>query len=303
MLALLVILLTGLGRASFGEISSGMEPFCSYQSTTNKLDCLAFQSFKDLDFSSIKVKPSILNLEPSGDLKLQLNSDFDPQGLVMDWSYSTQNVPLPPKITLKNIYGLDQYSRPFKAIKFLNNTERLFQLEIFESELNFVAYPNYCGLDENNKDEEYIFSSLNLERFLIQDSRFWSNTSLCPIYFSRSRIQSWTFVGLDPVYYSQIYSNYDNTMITNLLDIRVENLKLRYAYDDFLTELNDRNLLNEFIFDDIETLEFDTVFLEKIDVSTFEKFTSINSIKILNTDLELLFKNGLGWMKFLNPKK
>jgi hypothetical protein len=278
-----------------------MEPFCTYERTTNRLDCFEFASFKDLDFSQIRVNPSTVNLEPKPELRLKLDSDLNFNGLIMDWIPQEGNT-LPPKIIIKNIFGFNQFFNPFDLVKFQDNINKLFQIEIHDSEFNFEM--NFtCLVDQLNKNDSYIFSNLNLDTLLIQDSIYFSNSSLCPSYFRGSRIQKFIFNGLDRVYYSELQSEFDSETTKNILDTRVASLSLKFGYDNFLTELNNKNLLNEFIFSEIKELELNFVSIKKIDQYTFKNFTSLSSFKILNYDLERLFESGLEWMKFLNPKR
>jgi hypothetical protein len=288
---LAITLTIGLSRSE--TILSGMEPFCSHDSSNGHLDCTEFQSFKELDFTRTKIKPSVLNLKPSKALKLELNSDLNLTGLSMSW-----NKEKPPKIVLSNLFSFDQSFNPFPRVELFNNTDRIFDLKIANSQLLFLLDFN-CNWTATNMNDIFIFSGLNVNSLVFQDVLFFANSSICPIYFKQSRIKTWTFDGLNPVYYSQAVDLNESS-----LNIHVDALKAEFGYERFLnSELNGDNLLNKLIFSDIKSLELNFVGLEKIALNSFEEYPSLMSIRILNQNLDKLFQNGLGWMKYLNKQR
>ena len=283
---------------------SGMESACSYEGQKRQLKCSKFTSFKELDFTQSTVKFSRLVIEPDMSLKLRLNGEFSLKGLTMDWNNNAN----PPKITLKNIFGFDPFYNPFEPVQFWNNTNRLFDLEIDESEWRFEAADEEqfsCRLDTDANKRKFTFSDLNLNVLLIQDPKFFTKPkSICPILFQHSRIKQWEYFALDPVQYAHLDSAVSEQEAVRLLDIRVETLLVKFGYDSFVTELNEETLLNAFIFSQIEHLKLDIVYLRRVDGECFQKFPHLKSFSILYSSIEKLLANsGLTWMKYLNPNK
>jgi hypothetical protein len=277
------------------SILSGMEPQCDYDHNDSKLTCSNFISLNYLNFSQSKLRFKSVFILPDINLELQLNSDLDLTGLKLEHD---------ARIILKNFKSIDPLFNPFKPIEFSannnNNTESFFTTEFVDSEWDFGDKID-CQLLNDNENEDYVFSNLNLNQLIVRDCRFSLRNSTCPIIFKNSTIKKWTFIGLNPIEFASIKTEIQNyTHINQLLNINVEKLEVLFGYDSFMTVLDNKNLLNEFLFAKIKELVLNTIYLSKINGTSLEMFPDLEAIRIVNYNLKNLFKNGIEWMKSLN---
>lgn len=285
--AFLLILILNLFQQYFcllADYSTGLEPYCDYIFFKRALFCSRFTSLDQLNFRNTTIEYQEVIIQPDPDLKLEFNSSLDLQGLML-----SRNA----RIEIGYFYGFDPYFQPFNSIK-INDPDRKFSFYIYESNLSFIN--NFtCSLDQLDYQNYYIFSDLNLNRLNFYNVNFTSE--LCPLMFKNTSVQDWYFIGKDPVKFDQSL-DYNDTQTD--LNINVKKLFIEYGADKFITTVNTETLLNEFLFEKVQEINFFSCYLEEIDGTSLSKFSHLNRISLMKFDLKNFLSKGLDWMRYLN---
>ena len=166
-------------------------PYCYINEFTFQLVCSNFTSLDQLDFKQSNEEFSDVLIAPDRYLNISLDSKLDFSGLVMNASGS------PPKITLKNFNGIDPTYNPFLNIKFLAKK--------FDLELSYVDWTNKFDCSyQNGNPKPFLFGDLSLNSLKIS---YPIKFLLCPVIFTNTTIEKWTYEALSPLRYEKVNSN------------------------------------------------------------------------------------------------
>ncbi|RMZ95407.1 hypothetical protein BpHYR1_035769 [Brachionus plicatilis] len=227
---------------------TGLEPYCDYIFFRRALYCFRFTSLDQLDFSNSTLEYQQLVIQPNSDLKLEFNSSLNLKGLRL-----TRNA----FIEIGNFYGFDPYFQPFGSIQ-ISDPDRIFSFYIYDSRIFFIDNVT-CNFSEEEGQNSFIFSGLNLNRLQFSNVNFTSE--LCPLLFKNTSVQDWYFINKDPVKYDP---SLNSSLIQMDLNIKVKRLFVEYGEDKFISKVNTDTLLNEFIFEQVEEIYFFSCNLEEI---------------------------------------
>jgi len=239
-------------------------PYCNLE--RNFLICSEFTSFDQLDFTNLKINIDYIQIESL--IELELNSSLNLTGL---------NKNQTNKLIFKNLNGFN----PFENI-FLQMNSNNLSLEITSSKwlLNF---------DCNYYNEILLFENLNLFEFKIKDSEFIS--PICPILFRNTTIKRFWIQSISPLQFNSSYNDFN---------IDIQELYIYYGYEFFIQILDNTSLLNEDMFKNIKLLEINQCYIKKIDSYSLLRLKKLREFRLINLNLENLFKNGIDWLDSIN---
>ena len=256
--------------------SSGIEPHCQYDASSQTLNCDMFNSFGELNFRQSTQIYKRVYITPES--KLNLDASLDLTGLQL-------NNTTPPKIIISNLKGLDPSAPIFAPL-----LHKQFSLEIADSDWSWWPSPGSCDLAASNQHR--LFASLNLDEFKLKNAKF--SSPICPLTFQNSKINRLVIEALYPVTFEPVSIDYQMSNIT------IDELYLEFCYADFIKQLDNDSILNGHLFNQLKVIELKHVIIESIDSASLVGLKNLKQLRLISLNYNELFERGSDWLAALN---
>ena len=272
-----------------GYISSEdscFQPFCSCDIDNQILNCLTFNSFTQLDFTSNLIAWKEISFFSF--TRLKLDSNLNLQGLKL-------NTSVVPKITISNIEAFNIDYNPFKKIEYIGTGNKI-DLIISNSRILFESTSlNFCTYAS---DRDFIFSGLKLAKLGLYFDDFLSSSRFCPLMFHNSTIDTIEFLRPSG------NINFVPIEATANPSIKISELIITGGYDSFPKSLTQASILNYDLFKSIKALELQGTYISTIENNLLEKFQYLKNFKFNNIRISnLLSDKTLTWFENLNSNQ
>ena len=281
---LFLILTTNSKQNTCSSISS----FCQCP-TDGILNCVAFTSFADLDFSS-PVKNQVykyIQLHPAGKIPFDDTVNLNGIQASVDTDVSLSNI---------DSFQLDLNSNPFRNLA--PNGAKLNKLEIERTTFAYKylgdSLANKCSLgyvDLSSLRPMFAeFSTIQLRDTVVYP------TFVCPFIFKSAHLTNIIVSNLSSANNLQFVDNL--SLVGTELDAKIRTFEIYQSR----IRLLDTRLLNKNVFKYVENLIISDSQLDAIEETLFSHFEHIRTIQLKLTNMDAFFRvnNNSNWTAYLN---
>jgi hypothetical protein len=269
-----------------------INPYCSFNTSNNKLKCEEFFALSDLIFeasSFANKKISTFHLKPAGEIAFD-DGDLNIDELLnsFDENYAVE---------LNNFATFNFKSNPFALVK-----KQASKLSISNSRFDFYVNPNIdlatvCTYDSV---DNYFLSLVSIFKHIQLSSDVRYLNKLCPLIFRRAKIDKLYMTGL----------NDDNRF--EFVNLKPASNKKLASYIDSLEidqstiENFDSSILNKDVFEFLKEFKYtqmenDTSLFQISDPKLFQRFSYLKRIQLDLNNFELfVLSTRLEWLSNLN---
>jgi hypothetical protein len=277
------------------------------------ITCKNFTSFEDLEFDESKndVIWSEIVFIPA--IKLQLSNHLDLSKLRF---YEN------PLFSFSNIESIYAYSSVFKKIRLFGKVDGKevdnisLRLNFIFSSITILPFQDINNADElteytrceynEKRNQNYIFASLNIDELKFYQSEFPNTIAICPLLFSKTTIKNIDFSILKGrARFRNV--NFPLGIQRRSIDCVVKNVIMSQNGNNFVEEIDERTLFNEYIFEKTEKISINGNYINYIDDNTLQKLTYLRELTLDNIQNPLIKPKSIfdetKWLENLNKKK